>query len=89
MSKRHVNEFVGRTLLQVVSRWLLTSEIKVQSQVSPRTVYGRQSDIGAVFSEHFGFHSYNFISALYVSIIRIKCKLPQQTLHLNSHRFYD
>lgn len=63
MTKRHVIEFVGRTLLQAVSRRRLTSEVRVQSQGSPRTVYGGQSDTGASFPERFDFppHSYNSI----------------------------
>jgi hypothetical protein len=40
MTKRHVSEFLGRALLQAVSRRLLTSEVRVQPQGSPRTVYG-------------------------------------------------
>jgi hypothetical protein len=50
------NFMLGRAMAQAVSRWPLTAEARVRSQVSPCGICGGQSDPGTdFFLEYFGF----------------------------------
>jgi hypothetical protein len=45
----------GRAMAQAVSRRPVATDVQVRARISPRGIYGRQSDTVTFFYEFFGF----------------------------------